>query len=540
MKTLKNILKPKTLIVLIAMMTLTVLTTGIFASSPAAFKDVPASYWGYKNIQRAYTDGVVSGSSYNEATGERYYSPEAKLTVAEFVTILTRAFYVDEVNSSTATGQWYAAAQDVANKHNLTSGLDSVNYNGAASRYQMAVIMTNIMEDLEANMPTPDQLAPLVDTIPDWWTMPNTYKDKVATVFYLGLITGKDDKGTFAGNDGVTRAEAATIYCRLADAIGNVSTQKPVEQPVEKPEQPTVKPEEPVVKPEPKPEIPVEKPVTGNSGAVGTLSDTPVTLSLSTHKPVVDYWSKAPADVQAITDKDVFNAAVQTMKDKDMQAFESSRQVKNNEYYNYACFEYKLMNWDTTEREKQNNAIVVTRLNSSYGTYRVHNDLSNADSADVGVIVYSQNPSLKAQLDAVFEPIFAQFRSGMSDKEKAQIMLRAITERFEYATNLSADETFTWLNGKKAGACGSYSMAVQTIFSAAGIPCDTLGGSNERGAHAWNVAYLDGEWLMVDAVSAESGYNGIMTPAEHAQHWGMPQSDAPKVLKALVDAAYNQ
>ena len=69
MKTLKNILKPKTLITLIAMMTLCVLTTSIFASSPTAFKDVPASYWGYKNIQRAYTDGVVSGSSYNEATG---------------------------------------------------------------------------------------------------------------------------------------------------------------------------------------------------------------------------------------------------------------------------------------------------------------------------------------------------------------------------------------------------------------------------------------------------------------------------------------
>ena len=73
MKTLKNILKPKTLIVLIAMMTLTALYAGVFASSPTAFKDVPASYWGYKNIQRAYTDGVVSGSSYNEATGERYY-----------------------------------------------------------------------------------------------------------------------------------------------------------------------------------------------------------------------------------------------------------------------------------------------------------------------------------------------------------------------------------------------------------------------------------------------------------------------------------
>ena len=112
MKTLKNILKPKTLITLIAMMTLTVLTTGIFASSPAAFKDVPASYWGYKNIQRAYTDGVVSGTDYNEKTGERNFSPEAKLTMAQFTTILTRAFYADELAASTAGNEpdakWFA------------------------------------------------------------------------------------------------------------------------------------------------------------------------------------------------------------------------------------------------------------------------------------------------------------------------------------------------------------------------------------------------------------------------------------------------
>ena len=273
MKTLKNILKPKTLITLIAMMTLCVLTTSIFASSPTAFKDVPASYWGYKNIQRAYTDGVVSGSSYNEATGERYYSPEAKLTVAEFVTILTRAFYADEVNSSTATGQWYAVAQDVANKHSLTNGLGSVDYNGAASRYQMAMIMTNIMKDLGADMPTAEKLAEYKAnvnksysiTISDWDSIPANYQDAVMVAFNKGLISGKDAYGTFAGNDGVTRAEAATIYCRLADAIGKISEQKP-EQPVVTP-----KPETPVtpvtlVTPEKPVEQPTEKPATAITG----------------------------------------------------------------------------------------------------------------------------------------------------------------------------------------------------------------------------------------------------------------------------------
>ena len=229
MKTLKNILKPKTLIVLIAMMTLTVLTTGIFASSPAAFKDVPASYWGYKNIRRAYTDGVVSGSSYNETTEERYYSPEAKLTVAEFVTILTRAFYTDEVSSSPSDANpWYAVAKEVAKEHNITNDLNWENADYPSSRYQMAEIIYNILIDKGVTLPTDTELTAAQAKIGDWDRIAeDRYRKPIATVVAMGIITGKDSSGSFVGADYVTRAEAATIYCRLADIIAykDMSTQ---------------------------------------------------------------------------------------------------------------------------------------------------------------------------------------------------------------------------------------------------------------------------------------------------------------------------
>src|SRR5699024_9308915 len=68
------------------------------------------------------------------------------------------------------------------------------------------------------------------------------------------------------------------------------------------------------------PETPVEDPETPatTTGAVGTLSDTKVTLSYETHKPVTDYWSDAPSDIRAITDQETYNAAVQTLRDKDI------------------------------------------------------------------------------------------------------------------------------------------------------------------------------------------------------------------------------
>ena len=527
MKTLKNILKPKTLITLIAMMTLCVLTTSIFASSPAAFKDVPVSYWGYKNIQRAYTDGVVSGTDYNEKTGKRNFSPEAKLTMAQFTTILTRAFYADELAASTAGNEpdakWYAATQDVCEKHDLTNGYNFVNAEYESSRYQMARIMYYVLVDKGITLPSDAEITAAQSKIADWNRIPERNKTSVATVFAMGLITGKDEAGNFVGNDSVTRAEAATVYCRLADVINAGGS-------VQKPEQPVEKPEESVVKPEPKPEIPVETPVTGNSGAVGTLSDTPVTLSLSTHKPVVDYWSKAPADVQAITDKDAFNAAVQTLKDKDIEAFRLQGRTTNNVYYNYACFD------NVVNADKAKAVGSAVQSLSGYGTYLRMSKLANADSSNVGVIVYHINDEYKAQLDEVFTPIFAQFRSGMSDKEKAEIMLKAITDRFEYGSG-----TFDWLSENRVGDCDNYAVVVRSIFNAAGIPTTVASSQVYNGHHMWNQAYLDGEWYFVDATCAEYGYEGVMTIAEHEKiyKYSYNMTGECKIIRTLVEAAYN-
>ena len=509
MKTLKNILKTKTFIVLIAMMTLIILTTGIFASSPAAFKDVPASYWGYKNIQRAYTDGVVSGTDYSEKTGERNFSPEAKLTMAQFTTILTRAFYADELAASTAGNEpdakWYAATQDVCEKHDLTNGYNFVNAEYESGRYQMARIMYYVLVDKGITLPSDAEITAAQSKIADWNRIPERNKTSVATVFAMGLITGKDEAGNFVGNDSVTRAEAATVYCRLADVINaGGSVQKP--------------------------EIPVETPVTGNSGAVGTLSDTPVTLSLSTHKPVVDYWSKAPADVQAITDKDAFNAAVQTLKDKDIEAFRLQVRTTNNVYYNYACFD-NVVNAD--KAKAVGNAVQSL---SGYGTYLRMSKLANADSSNVGVIVYHINDEHKAQFDEVFAPIFAQFRSGMSDKEKAEIMLKAITDRFEYGRG-----TFDWTSENRVGDCDNFAGVVRSIFNAAGIPTTVASGQVYNGHHMWNQAYLDGEWYFVDATCAECGYEGVMTIAEHEKiyKYSYDMTGECKIIRTLVEAAYN-
>ena len=528
MKNFKNIFTTKTLITCLTLIAMfTVASVSFFAGEAPAFKDVPATHWGYNSIQRAYTDGAVSGSSYDEAAGARYYSPEAELTMAEFTTILTRAFYADELAASTAGNDpWYAATQDVCEKRGITKGFSFFDANYASSRYQMATIIYNILVDKGVNMPSQTELTAAQSKIGDWDRISEErYRTPIATVVAMGIITGKDANGNFVGADSVTRAEAATIYCRVADVIStNGSVAKP-EQP-EKPETP-VTPE----KPEPKPETP-EQPATGNYGPVGTLSDTPVTLSLSTHKPVVDYWSKASADVQAITDKDAFNAAVQTMKDRDLQVFESSRSVINNEYYNYAVFV------DDRNGQKQLNVSYGVTLMNGYGSYGIGHSPKNADSNNLGVFTFVHSTNLKNQYDLIFAPIFSQFRSGMTDRQKAEIMIKAVTDRFDYGVG-----TFDWLSDNRVGDCNNFANSVKVIFNAAGIPTFNVDGTMPAGAHMWDMAYLDGTWYMIDATAAEVGFGGIFTVAEHENvyHYTYSgDSDEYKVAKALVNAAYNQ
>ena len=199
---------------------------GLTAPALAAaqtFTDVPASYWAYDAIERAYAGGIVNGTSYDQATGARTYSPENSLTLAHFVVMLTRAFYGAEVERSSATGAWYAKNLAAAKAHGLLDGLGAYSMDATATRYQMASIMAAIMEDKGAVMPSGAELAKAQGQIGDWADIPQQYQDAVAAVFALGIIQGTDSKGTFAGEATVKRSHAAVIYGRLADAIEALS-----------------------------------------------------------------------------------------------------------------------------------------------------------------------------------------------------------------------------------------------------------------------------------------------------------------------------
>ena len=64
------------------------------------FTDVATSRWSFSYIMRAYNDGIVNG------VGDGKFDPAGTLTYAKFYTILTRAYYADELAKTADGANW--------------------------------------------------------------------------------------------------------------------------------------------------------------------------------------------------------------------------------------------------------------------------------------------------------------------------------------------------------------------------------------------------------------------------------------------------
>ena len=184
-----------------------------------AFADVPATEWFYDDIQQAYQDKVLGGTSYNAATGVRKFSPYGTLTLAEFTAIVTRGFYASEIGPANG-GVWYNPNVTVADRHGLLNGVGPRNMDAPVNRFQMAQIMLNVLRDRGENLPGASELSQTTARIPDWNQVPAAYADAVSVCYSLGLLQGKDSSGTFNGAATMRRCECAAVYIRLRDRLG--------------------------------------------------------------------------------------------------------------------------------------------------------------------------------------------------------------------------------------------------------------------------------------------------------------------------------
>lgn len=481
-----------------------------FAAEPH-FTDVPTTHWAYANIERAYSDGVMAGTGGNAAKYTGIFSPSGTLTEAQFVTIMTRGFFPTELEAAKksigSNAKWYAAAEKVAeDKHLLTFVQGKMDK--PITRYDMAAIIANVMDAKEfAGRPDFNTVQATLSKIADINSIPDSYQTSVAAVFAMGIITGTDSKGTFSGSSYMNRAQAAVVYGRMKDAFLNYNGSS-------KPSTPTT-PTEPTTP---------SKPSSGDSSSVvGTISSSPVTLSYATHKPTVDFWSKQSDTVKNATDKDAFNAAVNTLINAE-KISENSSGLKINPNFNYAVY---AENKTTSEKSE------VTQALSSIFAYGTKFSTKKVD----GCYVYNAYNISDAEVEAVSEAT-SKFTSSMSDKEKVKICVDLITSKFSYGAGQGG---FSWTDGGTTGVCNDFAIATHTILGIAGIPTVIVSGDVSNGAHAWNQAYADGEWIIVDSTAAEYGYPQYMSMSEHEKLYGYAHTSnntkRTQIQRALVEAA---
>ena len=185
-----------------------------------SFKDVPAGHWAHNAIMKMVAQGLFAGTTTPDANGVGTFSPDSPMTRAQFVTVVTRYLYADELkameNEFGKADVWFEYNYDVAIEHGIIkkTEFEVADMGVAMSRQEMAMVLVRAAGEKG------ESAEKLIHTqrIADYDTIGGYYKDYVRQCYSMGMICGTDSKGTFNPNGTLNRAQAATVLYRLVDA----------------------------------------------------------------------------------------------------------------------------------------------------------------------------------------------------------------------------------------------------------------------------------------------------------------------------------
>ena len=476
------------------------------ARAAATFNDIPASHWAHSYVQTASNNGWVNG------VGNGKYNPNGNVTAAEWYTMALRMAYgrdtLDSVEvpaNELYANKWYAKTMTYAIDEMLfvysggvtgsTVGQVMTDMESNISREKMAASIWNILKDYGYKAGDLSTVS-----IPDMGTVNQGYQYGVKVAYSTGILQGVDSTGKFDPKASMTRAQAATVLCRLYDLL---ETLPDFDGTITTPETPDV-PETPENPETPEtPENPGETDTpTGNYGPVGTVSDFVVTLHYSTHAPTVDYWTDAPQWIKDKTDKDAFNCLAQTLLDpENAVATETIDRVSRNPYYNYAVYE----NWEDNDK-----FYYVTGLFNILRNFKFEQAVWNPAVA-TGSGFFTIDHCYENRNERDFE-FLNKVNDSMSDREVAIEALKMLQQYSTYKATANGGSIFssTSLSGQIVEMnCDAATLDLCGMLVQVDIPVLKFGWSDVPGVgdHTTCYAKLDGEWYVVESTMA-LGYKG--------------------------------
>ena len=231
---------------LMALCLMFALVLPVEAKEAESFRDVPADFWAYEQINRCVQDGIVSG--YSDGT----FKPGNPVSYGAFSIMLARAFYSDELAAYSDQGT--ATGEAIMNKHGILNGTSrsSKSIGDPLPREDMAQCMYNVLVDKGAKIPSVSEYTQAMSSISDYNTISGNCCRGVLVCYTTGLLGGQSD-GSFGPKNPMNRAQGCVVINRLRDYFqnngGTTTPVTPPQQP-EKPVDPPEKPETPVTPPE--------------------------------------------------------------------------------------------------------------------------------------------------------------------------------------------------------------------------------------------------------------------------------------------------
>lgn len=186
------------------------------SNSTLTFSDVEKGSWYYDAVMAMTAKGILSGTT-TPVNGVGTFNPNGIMTRAEFITVVTRMFYNDDLKAmkSMEGAVWYTNYYMVAVNNGLITEneMDFQDMNNGCTRQEMAMIMVRALKD---NGETANRLVS-TSKIADWNSIGTYYRNYVREAYSMGLLAGVNTKGTFNPQGTLTRAEAATVAYRMIE-----------------------------------------------------------------------------------------------------------------------------------------------------------------------------------------------------------------------------------------------------------------------------------------------------------------------------------
>jgi len=184
------------------------------------FKDT-TSHWAREYIGRLAARGIVNGM------GGNYYQPDASLTRAQFLTMLSKTIYGLDPSQTVPAGftdvpavEWYYNYVNWGFANGIVNGIDEVTFapNDNITREQMAIMLSNFTRSTELVLPETSAGTGFTDS-----TMISPWANEAVTkIVSSGVMSGYPE-GNYNPQGKATRAEAATVIYKLILIRDNIA-----------------------------------------------------------------------------------------------------------------------------------------------------------------------------------------------------------------------------------------------------------------------------------------------------------------------------